>query len=152
MPLSSFHVSPNAPAHKFQTSNVPLAFEFQMFLVLLRFERISLNTALLSFRDFFRYVPIIATRSSKLWHTYSKHCFCYFETWRFTSFRSKRLIHLASNNIIKIFSQQISPLKYVFRFLWEIPILNTYTRFWWDFRIIVTFNAFDSSHVNHNTF
>ncbi|CAI8615671.1 unnamed protein product [Vicia faba] len=29
MPLSCFHVSPNAPAHKFQTSNVPLAFEFQ---------------------------------------------------------------------------------------------------------------------------
>ena len=110
------------------------------------------DTALLLFRDFFRYVPIIATRSSKLWHAYSKHCFCYFETWRFVSFQSKRLIHLASNNIIKIFSQQNAPLKYVFRSLWEIPILNIYTRFWCDLQIIVTFNAFDSSHVNHNTF
>ena len=110
------------------------------------------NTASLLFRDSFRYVPIIATRSSKLWYAYSKHCFCYFETWRFVSFRSKRSIHLASNNIIKIFSQQNAPLKYVFRFLWEILILNIYTRFWCDLRIIVTFIAYDSSHVNHNAF
>ena len=68
------------------------------------------DTTLLLFRDFFRYDPIIATRSFKLWYAYSKHCFCYFETWRFTSFRSKRLIHLASNNIIKIFSQHYSSI------------------------------------------
>ena len=111
-----------------------------------------LDTTLLSFRDFFGYILITVTRSSKLWYAHSKHCFYHFETWRFVSFQSKRPIYFASNNIIKIFSQQNAPLKYVFRFLWEILILNIYTRFWCDLRIIVTFNAFDSSHVNHSTF
>ena len=111
-----------------------------------------LDTTLLSFRDFFGYILIAVTRSSKLWYAHSKHCFYHFETWRFVSFQSKRPIYFASNNIIKIFSQQNAPLKYVFRFLWEILILNIYTRFWCDLRIIITLIAYDSSHVNHNAF
>ena len=111
------------------------------------------DLASLLFRDPFGYAPKITVRSFKLWHTHSKHCFCNFEAWCFNSISIRTSSSFwILNNIIKIFSQQIAPLKYVFRFLWEIPILNIYTRFWCDLRIIVTFNAFDSSHVNHNTF
>ena len=65
-----------------------------------------LDTALLSFRDFFEYILLTVTRSSKLWYAHSKHCFYHLETWHFASFQSKRPICFASNNIIKIFSQQ----------------------------------------------
>ena len=54
-----------------------------------------LDTALLTFRDFFEYILITVTRSSKFWYAHSKHCFYHFETWRFVSFQSKRPTYFA---------------------------------------------------------
>ena len=121
-------------------------------LALLRFERISWTQPCYHFETSFEDILITVTRSSKLWYAHSKHCLYHFETWHLALFQSKHPTCFTSNNIIKIFSRQRGPRKYVFRFLWEILILNIYTRFWYDLRIIVTFIAYDSSHVNHDAF
>ena len=121
MPLSCFHASSNAPAHIFQISNIPLAFEFQMFWHFFASNAFPGHSLVIISRLLWIYSPNCHSKLQALT--------CPFEAL-LLPFRNMTscFIPIETSNLLRFeqYHQNLQPTKCPFKICISIPLRNTY--------------------------